>query len=147
MYCTMSLKETDFLELWPQIVTRSTSGRKLKWIASFAGSKLLFGFFCICTSLHAKGKIFQIRHRLSTEFWPYVGIGEKLHQWLSTLVAGRSELLLLRRIFKESFFRAASCCFYAILPFHIYLRKKTFPFSVKNTKNSNHGSVSVFGDT
>ena len=32
-----------------------------------------------------------------------------------TLVAGRSELLPLRKIFKEWYFRVASCCFFTIL--------------------------------
>ena len=40
---------------------------------------------------------------------------EKHHQWLGTFVAGRSELLLLGTIFKESFCKVASCCFYMIL--------------------------------
>ena len=34
---------------------------------------------------------------------------------MGTLVAGRSELLLLRKIFKEWFFRVAVCCYYTII--------------------------------
>ena len=39
------------------------------------------------------------------------GVVKKFRQWLGTLIAGGSELLLLRKIFKEWVFRVAICCF------------------------------------
>ena len=65
--------------------------------------------------MQKKGKIAQFRQGLSTELWLSAGIGEKIHQWLGTLVAEKGELLFFRTIFKEWFFRVASCCFYKIL--------------------------------
>ena len=61
------------------------------------------------------GRSFSISTKLSTAFWSSAGTDEKFHQWLSALVAERSELLLLATIFKEWFLRVASFCFYIIL--------------------------------
>ena len=52
----------------------------------------------------------------------------KFHQWLGTLVAGRSELLLLRKIFKEKFFRVAICCFFTIVTDSYLLHMDNFSF-------------------
>ena len=67
---------------------------------------------------------------MSTEVWSQAVIGEKLDQWLGTLVAGRSELLLLKTIFKEWFFREASYCFYMVsfISNHNYVIRTTFLF-------------------
>ena len=47
---------------------------------------------------------------------------------MGTLVAERSELLLLRKIFKECFFTVAICCFYTVLTDSYLLCMDNFPF-------------------
>ena len=74
-----------------------------------------FGFCCGYFTIPATGTVFHFRERLSTEFWLWACFGEELHQWLGTLGAGRSKLLLLRKTFKKWFFSVAICCFYTIL--------------------------------
>ena len=58
---------------------------------------------------------------------------------MGTLVAGRSELLLLRTIFKEWFCNVASCCFYKILTDSYLLYMDNLSFLVEAT------TISIYG--
>ena len=67
--------------------------------------------FIVVAHCSSKCKSCSISTDVSTEFWSEAGIDAKIQQWLGTLVAGRSELLLLRTTFEEWIFRVAKCCF------------------------------------
>ena len=72
------------------------------------------GFFVVAHRLLQREMLFnfdEVEHWIpivSRHWWQF-------RQWLGTLVAGRSKVLLLRTTFKEWIFRVASCCFYMIL--------------------------------
>ena len=71
--------------------------------------------------------------------------GWETHQWLGTMVAGTSELLLRRTVSREWFFRVANCCFFTILKNSIlpYLELPVF-FLVQHTTISICGRCFLF---
>ena len=85
---------------------------------------------------------------MNTEIWSWAGIVKEVHQWLGTMVARRSQLLLLRKNFKEWFFKVASCCFYRYLTnsynFYIYGQPLLFWSTLQRFPYT--GCVSFFRD-
>ena len=73
-------------------------------------AKRVLSFIVAVHRFIQKRKHFHFRQKSSADFWSQAGIGEKFHQWLDTLVAGTTVLLLLGTTFEERFFRVASCC-------------------------------------
>ena len=91
-----------------------------------------------------KWKSFQVRQKLSTEFWSFAGIVEKFHQSLGALVVGSSQLLFLRRISENWYCKVASCCFYTILTNSYLPYMNTLPFFAQRHKEFHLFRVFVF---
>ena len=126
--CTMSSKETVFLKVWPQFDIRSSFGRKIEKIASFCRIvRRDLSFIVAAHRFLQREKLFnfdKVEHSILIvgRYWwetsPVVGY----------FVAGRSELLLLRRFFNERTFRVASCYFHMILTisYQLYMDNLSF---------------------
>ena len=102
------------------------------------------GFYFSSKSLPAQGKIIQFPQRLVTEFWSQAGIGGNFHQRLSTLVAGRSELLLLRKIARNNFSEYQIASFMQYTPIHTCFKWTFFLLVVNATMLSIYGSYFPF---